>query len=755
MSYTLMVFSSAVTITPASFLPAAHPGQFFSQTFTASGGTAPYTYTVMNASTAPLNPPTGFTTFCISNEIPGISFNNNTLSGTPQYSALYYFTLAATDANNITGYKIYTLVICSPISITASSLPTGTEGVSYNTTLAATGGYGSYAWSATGLPSGLSMSSNGVISGMPTTAAGSPFSVTVTATDNYSDATSISLSLTVNAPIITLSPTSLPAATTEQSFNQTITASGGISPYTYTESGALPSGITLSSGGTLSGTTTVTGSFTITVTANDSSGYTGSQSYTLTVNAPIINPGGGGGLPNGTVGSSYSYTFSASGGIAPYAYSVSSGSLPNGLSLGSSSGILSGNPQTAGNFSFGVKVTDTNNYSGSQNCSLAIVNQEIIKLSPTTLPVATTGTWYSQTITANGGSGSYAFSVSQGSLPTGLTLGSSSGILSGTPAGSSGGTSYQITIKATDNSTGIYGYQNYSLDVSPANTTTYYVSNPNNAAIWGGDAAYDGAKAGLNSILVILDFGDSVAGGGAEGFSYNGVGEGPLSSAQITQTAENFLQGYWNYTQGKSPYIYLAIGTNNDNDGEVTYTNGQAWGNTVNTVTNWIDNQGYYTNECALGASDMEIAWGVASDTESWINGYHSTNSWYLLDYGDDCNGIGSGYGWTVNDVYYKAADVQNGDQQDIAVPEIYGSGQVTEWESLAQWACTGSSQKVPIIFWGSLTQYAANQQMDTGQYTYNPVTGWSSFYNALNANTNTSQARLLYATDVSWDNSK
>jgi hypothetical protein len=72
-------------------------------------------------------------------------------------------------------------------------------------------------------------------------------------------------------------------ATTGRSYSQSITASGGTSPYTYSESGVLPSGIILNTAGVLSGTPTVTGSFPITVTANDSNNFTGARSYTLTV----------------------------------------------------------------------------------------------------------------------------------------------------------------------------------------------------------------------------------------------------------------------------------------------------------------------------------------------------------------------------------------------------------------------------------------------------------------------------------------
>ncbi|TIV01520.1 MAG: autotransporter domain-containing protein [Mesorhizobium sp.] len=99
--------------------------------------------------------------------------------------------------------------------------------------------------------------------------------------------------LVINAPTITLAPATLPAAQYGVAYSQTITASGGTSPYSFAlTSGSLPAGMTLSSTGTLSGTPTVVGSFPITVTATDNLGFTGAASYTLAIgsNPPVANP---------------------------------------------------------------------------------------------------------------------------------------------------------------------------------------------------------------------------------------------------------------------------------------------------------------------------------------------------------------------------------------------------------------------------------------------------------------------------------
>jgi len=109
------------------------------------------------------------------------------------------------------------------------------------------------------------------------------------ATPAYATQT-ISLSGTANGALITLNPTSLPAATYGASYSATITASGGTAPYTYSVStGSLPAGLTLNSGtGAISGVPAATGSFSFIIEATDSYSFTGTQNYTLTVNAATL-----------------------------------------------------------------------------------------------------------------------------------------------------------------------------------------------------------------------------------------------------------------------------------------------------------------------------------------------------------------------------------------------------------------------------------------------------------------------------------
>jgi hypothetical protein len=176
-------------------------------------------------------------------------------------------------------------------------------------------------------------------------------------------------------------------------------------------------------------------------------------------------------LPAASAGRQDAQRITAAGGTPPYSFSVTSGILPAGLSLNSSTGDISGTPTTAGTYQFTITATDASSTpnTGSRAYTLQITPQPVaLTLSPSQLPGAiTTGECpaqpYTETITASGGTGSYSFSVTSGTLPDGMSLNSSTGVISGTPTTQ---TTYTFTVTATDSSpVPNTGAQSYSVRV--------------------------------------------------------------------------------------------------------------------------------------------------------------------------------------------------------------------------------------------------------------------------------------------------
>src|SRR5262249_39427973 len=133
--------------------------------------------------------------------------------------------------------------------ITTTTLPNGTVGTFYNNSLQATGGRTPYHWSVTSgsLPLGLGITDSGVISGAPTTQGISTFIAQVVDAQSPSDNDIQQLSITIQNPTIppvNIVTTSLPSAKRNRSYGQTIQASGGVSPYTWSVvAGSLPPGL--------------------------------------------------------------------------------------------------------------------------------------------------------------------------------------------------------------------------------------------------------------------------------------------------------------------------------------------------------------------------------------------------------------------------------------------------------------------------------------------------------------------------------
>ena len=205
------------------------------------------------------------------------------------------------------------------------------------------------------------------------------YEITLTATDSsgLTDTNSVNLPLITDpCPTIDLSPPTLPDGTVGTPYSETVVASGGNPPYGYSVSaGSLPPGLSLNTvTGEISGTPTIAGTFNFIVAASDADLCTGTRDYSIAVadiGCPIIDLAPAA-LSDGSVGNPYNQTIVATGGTAPYTYAVTSGALPDGLTLDSGTGLISGTPTNQGAFNFTITATDADACTGSRNYTVNI-----------------------------------------------------------------------------------------------------------------------------------------------------------------------------------------------------------------------------------------------------------------------------------------------------------------------------------------------------------------------------------------------
>jgi len=331
-----------------------------------------------------------------------------------------------------------------PVIIT-SSLPTGVRGELYSQTVVVSGGSGTKTLSVSSgsLPPGLSLDGF-VISGTPTSTG--TYSFTLQVQDEMGASSTKSLQIVIVEPVGVVT-VSLNAATVGSAYSQTLSATGGSTPYTWSvASGSLPAGLNLSAAGVITGTPSSTAknsSFDARVT--DANGKIATTPLDIRVNVAVTTAT----VASATQGSAYSQTLTSVGGAsgAAHTWRVSSGVLPEGLSLGLTTGVISGTPtSSAVGSTFEVEVTDGTVVGTSRRSYTMSVVQTLI-VTTASLTDGKVASSYSQTLSASGASGSTTWAVSIGSLPAGLTLNTSTGVISGSPT-TAGTTNF--TVRVTD-----------------------------------------------------------------------------------------------------------------------------------------------------------------------------------------------------------------------------------------------------------------------------------------------------------------
>jgi large repetitive protein len=387
-------------------------------------------------------------------------------------------TITVTSVSDPTKTATITATVTAPPSISNSSstLTGGIQGTAYSASITTTGGAGTLTYSLTvgSLPPGLSLNgSTGTITGTPTGTGTSTFTVQVKDSSTVSPQTSSKqFTITVNQqPSITSANTTTFVSGVAGTF--TITTSA-VPTAAITESGALPSGVTLTDNGngtaTLAGTASTTGTFPITITANNGIGTAATQNFSLVVGkAPGINSGAS---TTFTVGAAGTFSVTTTGYPAP---SLSeTGALPSGVTFhdnGNGTATLAGTPaaNSGGTFAFTITANNGIGSNATQNFTLT-VNQApgITSANATTFVINTLGTF---TVTTASTTYPAAALSESGSLPAGVTFvdnHNGTATIAGTATGSG---AFPITITA-NNGVSPNGTQAFILTIGQAPAIT-------------------------------------------------------------------------------------------------------------------------------------------------------------------------------------------------------------------------------------------------------------------------------------------
>lgn len=351
--------------------------------------------------------------------------------------------------------------VTQALAVSTSLLPNGALGVPYSAALVATGGAPPYTWSLSGgLPPGLTFSpATGILSGTPT--ALGTYNILAEVTDSRQRTASRSYTFVIGSSSLSISTAQVPPAVVETEYSVTFTAVGGTPPLRWTIQPPLPAGLVLdAAAGRLSGIPAVRGNYTLQVEVTDSAGLTARRALLLTVRSQPLQVTTLAPLFTATAGTPYSLTFSASGGVLPYRWSMQPAVA--GLRLDAATGALTGTPQTAGQFEFTVQATDAENNTASKTFTLTVESPRLTILTGSPLPGGTAGIPYSLRFAVSGGAPPYSWSVASGSVP-GLALNADTGVLENAPTESG---TFNFSVQVRD-AGGLTAAKAFTLTIAP------------------------------------------------------------------------------------------------------------------------------------------------------------------------------------------------------------------------------------------------------------------------------------------------
>jgi len=589
---------------------------------TTSGGTAAFTWSVSAGALPPGLALTGTGTGGATGLISG------TPTGTVTTPVTSTFTVKVVDNAGSSATQAYTITVYAAPTLTGpATLPTAAVGSGYTTApnpFTEAGGAPTIVWSATGLPTGLSINATtGVITGTPTTNTGSPYTVTITVTDGDGATASVTPTLVVN-PVITLTPATLPVAIPGVAYSNTLKAGGGSGAgYTFTATG-LPNngGLTLSSAGVLSGTPSANANanspYAVTVTVTDGNGSTHTFPYSLIIAPPLVITAPAS-VPAGLINAPYAgATVTVTGGTTPYTFTATG--LPPGLTIGSSTGTISGTPTAVAGSPYSVKVTvtDKNGTTATTNAFSIAVSALPLQIITGLLPTGVVNAPYPFTpIQVQGGVGNYTWSIT--GLPPGLTT-DGSGNISGTPT-TTAGSPFTVVVKVTDASLNSVS-RTYTLTISGVLTVVLPTTLP---------------AATLNVAYVPVT---AVAGGGLTPYTWAATG---LPTGMSVNIATGVISGTPTTAAGTPYSVTLTVTDSRGVTASMTYTlavnspltisgpaslpNGTLGAAYVSTTVTATGGSGVYTWTATGLPSGLSIAGATGAITGTPSGGTASVNT--------------------------------------------------------------------------------------------------------------------------------
>lgn len=344
-------------------------------------------------------------------------------------------------------------------------------------------------------------------------------------------------------------------------------------------------------------------------------------------------------LPDGTVGNTYTAQLVADGGVAPYSWMKSSGNLPTGLNL-TSAGVIQGMTTATGNYNFTVEATDSDSPAGTATMSLSIsVNGSAgtLEIRTATLSVGTINTPYNALLTANGGFTPYTWSISSGTLPLGLSLNASTGLLSGVP-GAAGLANFQITVTDAQNDTATLPLS-ISVNTGDANGTL----NGNYAVTFQG---FDQGNAFAAIASFTADGNGHITAGETDSNSHSsGVKHATITSGTYSVNGNGNGLGQINWTDSDGGSVSLLVATGAAEDMRVIAFNqngtGGVWGAGVLRQQNTSDfNTPALAGNWAFGLQGYD----AAGNPLSADGAYGETSSGTFTNGAEDLNDYGTHY---------------------------------------------------------------------------------------------------------------